>query len=174
MGWFDLGAGVFATIVVLAAAAAPKMQHHEAVNILLVDHDDAQVEHVGRAFRDADFRNPVRRARDGTQALQMLRGGAGHELVEHPRLVVLELRLPGMDGLRFLSEVRADVEIADTVVFVLTGSTDRKDVAAAYERNVAGYVMKSEQGTGLRGLVELLDAYCRAVELPGPQKVRRR
>lgn len=145
------------------------MQNHEAVNILLVIDDDDEVALIQRAFRDADARNPIHRAHDGAQALEMLRGG-----LEHPRLVLLELGTPGTDGLRFLSELRADAQLADTVVFVLSGSTDRKDVAAAYERHVAGYVSKSEQGDGFEGLLEVLDAYLRAVELPGPHKVARR
>lgn len=145
------------------------MQNHDTVNILLVDDDDVGVEHVQRAFREADVRNPIHRARDGAQALDMLRGG-----LEHPRIVLLELHVPDMDGLQFLSELRADAELADTVVFVFTGSTDRKDVVAAYERHVAGYVTKSEQGEGLGGLLQVLDAYMRAVELPGPHEVARR
>ena len=145
------------------------MQHHEAVNILLVEDDDAEVELVRRAFREAGVPNPIQRARDGAEALTMLRSGPGQASTEHPRLVLLDLRMPGMDGLQFLSEVRADEEIADTVVFVLSGSADPKDIIAAYERHVAGYVLKSEQGTGFVGLLEMLDAYWRAVELPGPR-----
>lgn len=100
--------------------------------------------------------------------------GDGEELLElmddfEPDLILLDLNMPRMGGLRFLDELRADPMLADSVVFVLTSSAEDNDRAQSYARNVAGYIVKSRAGGTLHGVADLLCAYAKTVRLPPPR-----
>jgi CheY-like chemotaxis protein len=136
------------------------------VTVLLVDDDDVDVQAVRRAFRRAKIANPVEVARDGLDALAMLRGENGHKPLEKPYIIILDLNMPRMDGLEFLTEIRKDPEHHDAVVFVLTTSKADEDRAASYDKNVAGYIVKSDVGEGFLNVINLLDCYWRIVLLP--------
>src|SRR5690606_24646767 len=101
-----------------ASTHTPMMQPNE-VTVLLVDDDDVDVEAVRRAFRKAKIANPVEVARDGLEALKMLRGGSPGRAVSKPYIIILDLNMPRMDGIEFLNELRTDPEHHDAVVFVL-------------------------------------------------------
>ena len=95
----------------------------------------------------------------------MLRG-SHHTPVRRPCLVVLDLNMPGMGGREFLTELRAGARLRDSVVIVLSTSADVADIRAAYEYQVAGYVVK-EIATGyLEGFTALLESYLYTVRLP--------
>jgi CheY-like chemotaxis protein len=138
-----------------------------AVTVLLVDDDDVDVKAVRRAFRKAKIANPVSVARNGLEALAMLRGTDGHQPLERPYIIILDLNMPAMNGLEFLEELRKDEELHDAVVFVLTTSKADEDRAASYDKNVAGYIVKSDVGDGFLNVINLLDCYWRIVLLPG-------
>jgi CheY-like chemotaxis protein len=138
----------------------------EVVSVLLVDDDDVDVMAVKRAFRKAKIANPLFVARDGVEALAMLRGEDGHDPVPRPYIIILDLNMPRMDGLEFLTEIRADPEHRGAVVFVLTTSKADEDRAASYDKNVAGYIVKSDVGEGFLNVTSLLDSYWRVVLLP--------
>ena len=138
----------------------------KTVRILIVDDDDVDAEGIERALGSARIGNPVSRARDGIEALEMLRGTAGKAPIPLPHLVLLDLKMPRMNGIQFLEELRKDKRLHDIIVFVLSTSVDEQDKLAAYERHVAGYVSKSKAGEDFLKLVDLLDHYWRIVELP--------
>lgn len=138
----------------------------QEVTVLLVDDDDVDVMAVKRAFRKAKIANPLLVARDGLEALAMLRGEDGHEAVPRPYIIILDLNMPRMDGFEFLGELRKDPKHHDAVVFVLTTSQADEDRAASYDMNVAGYIVKSDVGEGFLSVTELLDSYWRVVLLP--------
>ena len=138
----------------------------ETVTVLLVDDDDVDVQAVRRAFRKAKIANPVVVASDGLEALAMLRGEGGKEPIPRPYIVILDLNMPRMDGLEFLAELRKDPNHHAAVVFVLTTSKADEDRAASYDKNVAGYIVKSDVGEGFLNMINLLDCYWRVVLLP--------
>ncbi|MCA9623338.1 MAG: response regulator [Myxococcales bacterium] len=138
----------------------------EIVNILLVDDDNVDAMAVERAFKRAKIANPLHLARDGVEGLDMLRGKGGHEPLPKPYLIILDLNMPRMNGIEFLAELREDPNHRDAIVFVLTTSQADEDRAASYDKNVAGYLLKSKLGDGFLDLVELLDRYWRVVMLP--------
>ena len=135
------------------------------VNLLLVDDDDLDVMAMRRALTKARVANPVYVARDGLQALEMLRG-KGDNPVPSPRLILLDLNMPRMNGLEFLAELRDDKELKNSIVFVLTTSEDDDDIARAYESLVAGYMVKSKAGEDFVKLVGMLDHYWKVIEFP--------
>lgn len=135
-------------------------------HILVVDDDDVDAEGLERALIEAKIANPQYRARDGIEALDMLRGTNGKKPIPRPYIILLDLKMPRMDGFKFLDEVRADPHLRKSVVFILTTSQDEQDNLTAYEKHVAGYVAKSKAGEDFSNLVVMLDHYWRIVELP--------
>jgi DNA-binding NarL/FixJ family response regulator len=71
-----------------------------------------------------------------------------------------------MGGIETLRELRADPDLHDSIVFVLTTSRRDEDLVASYDLNVAGYMLKSEVGTEFLRLVQLLDHYWCLVQFP--------
>jgi CheY-like chemotaxis protein len=136
------------------------------VQILLVDDDDVEAEAIERSFRRKKIANPITRARDGEEALCVLRARGSDAVIRRPWMVLLDLNMPRMNGFEFLEALRADPMLLDTVVFVLTTSSADEDMASAYEKHVAGYIVKSNVGSEFQALASMLDAYWRIVELP--------
>lgn len=140
--------------------------NHKSVNVLLVEDNAIDREAVRRAFRKHRIANPIIDAVDGVAALEILRGTGDRPSLQRPYIILLDINMPRMNGIEFLEELRGDAELRDSVVFVLTTSKSDQDKMAAYDRHVAGYVVKSEVGAGFIELVGLLDHYWRVVELP--------
>lgn len=137
----------------------------EQVTVLLVEDDDVDAERVVRAFRKSGLPHPIRRARDGIEALEILRGETG-EPIERPYIILLDLKMPRMGGFQFLGCLREDRALADAVVFVLTTSRNESDRCRAYLQNVAGYIVKSRTSGDFVDVASMLDWYWRVVELP--------
>lgn len=136
------------------------------VQLLLVEDDDVDAEGVERALRKRRIANRIIRAVGGMEALEILRGGEGIPPLRRPFMVLLDLNMPRMDGLTFLKELRADPDLRDSIVFVLTTSDADRDKVAAYDANVAGYMLKSRVGEMFVNLIELLEPYWRYIEFP--------
>ncbi|MBD3648433.1 MAG: response regulator [Pseudomonadales bacterium] len=136
------------------------------ISVLLVDDDDIDRKTVRRAFRQLKIANPVHEARDGMEALAILRGTDGHARLETPYLILLDLAMPRMDGLEFLAELRNDEILNTALVFVLTTSKADEDRTAAYRKNVAGYIVKSDFGNEFMRVVEMIDHYWRVITFP--------
>lgn len=141
----------------------------KTVNVLLVEDNEVDVEAVHRAFRKHKIANPVHIARDGVEALEILRGEGGEAVLDRPYLILLDLNLPRMNGIDFLRELRRDARLKDSIVFVLTTSQNQDDQSASYSFNVAGYIVKGNIGRDFIGLVDMLDSYWRVVEFPPPR-----
>ena len=133
------------------------------VTILLVDDDSVDAEAVERAIRQKRVLNTVVTARNGLEAIEALREPGR---VPRPRFILLDLNMPRMNGLEFLKYIRQDPELKREVVFVLTTSSLDEDRVAAYDSNVAGYVLKDSVGNDFDELLSLINVYWRIVEFP--------
>ena len=136
------------------------------VTILLVEDDEVDVMAVRRALRDLKIANPLTRACDGIQALDILRGANGQSKLQPPFIILLDLNMPRMGGIEFLENLRADPELHRSVVFVMTTSAAEDDRARAYSKNVAGYVLKHDPGRSFIEAVSMLEHYWRVIEFP--------
>jgi len=116
----------------------------QALSVLVVDDDDITAELVERALRRVEGAFEVISAPDGVSALAMMRGRPGG--VERPYVVLLDLNMPRMNGFEFLDVLRSDPGLRDSVVFILSTSAADGDLRRAYERYVAGYMVKSRVG----------------------------
>jgi CheY-like chemotaxis protein len=139
---------------------------HRTITILLVDDDAVDVIAIRRSFWQLKIADPLIVARNGLEAQDMLRGDNGHEKLEGPYVILLDLNMPRMGGFEFLDELRRDPVLRRTLVFVMTASTATEDRERAYERNIAGYVLKPESGDGFAVAISALESYWRAIEFP--------
>jgi CheY-like chemotaxis protein len=136
------------------------------VKILLIEDDDGDTKLVQRAFKKALISNTLIRAVDGVEALEMLRGTNGREPIKGPFILLVDINMPRMDGLTLVRHLRQDERLKNTIVFILTTSKHESDMHAAYDLNVAGYIIKENAGVDFLELINLLGGYSRIVELP--------
>lgn len=115
------------------------MDEARPLRILLVEDNDDHAELVLRSLGDHHVLNQVTRAHDGAEALEFLRNRTHSEL---PDLMLLDLRLPKVDGLDVLSEVKSSDEWMGIPVVILTTSDAEKDLARAYKLKANAYVTK--------------------------------
>jgi len=135
-------------------------------SILLVEDDDVAAEAVTRSLDRNGVRFPVTWVQDGIEALTVLRGQSRGLRAERPRIILLDLNMPRMNGFEFLAALRADRTLQTEVVFVLTTSDADEDRTRAYHEQIAGYMVKSAVGPQFAKLSGLLLAYRGAVSLP--------
>jgi two-component system response regulator len=113
--------------------------------ILLVEDNPDDVELTRRAFRQSNFSNEIVVVRDGIEALQYLsdagssKGGAAAPL---PQLVLLDLKLPRMDGLELLERLRGNPKTKLLPVVILTSSTEPRDLVGGYSLGANSYIRK--------------------------------
>jgi CheY-like chemotaxis protein len=112
------------------------------VNVLLVEDDEVDVMTVRRAFRKGHITNPLYVANNGLEALNVLRGKSEHAMPPERRLILLDLNMPQMGGIEFLQVLRADQQLKEIPVVVLTTSNGDRDRLKAYNLNVSGYILK--------------------------------
>jgi len=137
------------------------------ISILLVEDDEVDVMNIQRAFKKNHITNPVHVAGNGLEALAKLRGTEGQEkLNPTPKIVLLDINMPKMNGIEFLTKLRADSELRAISVFVLTTSDEEKDRVAAYNMNVAGYILKPVEPGKFMEAVKALDVFWSLIELP--------
>lgn len=135
------------------------------LQIILVEDDDGDAKAVKRAFLQAKIANPIIRAVDGVEALSLLRG-EGEFVLNKPYVLLVDLNMPRMGGIELIRNIREDVDLCQTVIFVLSTSSSEEDKSAAYDLNVAGYILKETAGQDFLELSDMLDNYWKIVELP--------
>jgi CheY-like chemotaxis protein len=142
------------------------IHNSKPLSILLVEDDDGDAKALQRAFHKAKIANPIMRAIDGIEALDILKGVNGKAKPASPYLLLIDLNMPRMSGIQLVQAIRQDEILRPAVVFILTTSKREEDMMAAYDLNVAGYIVKETAGHDFLNLVSLLDAYWRIVEMP--------
>lgn len=148
-------------------------QSAKTLHILLVEDDEIDAEAVKRALAKKRIANPITVASNGLIALDRLRGTNGAEKLPRPFMILLDLNMPQMNGIEFLQELREDAELHDSIVFVLTTSNADQDKVAAYEKHIAGYIVKSQAGEDFMKVMNLVEFYYRYVEFPPGDRPQR-
>ena len=121
------------------------MSAQPEVEILLVEDNANDVELTLRALKARNLANQVFVARDGAEALEFFFGEQEHPLREigvTPRVILLDLKLPKVDGLEVLRRLKADERTRALPVVVLTSSREEPDIAAAYRLGANSYIVK--------------------------------
>jgi CheY-like chemotaxis protein len=112
--------------------------------ILIVEDDPNDVELTLTALTDYNLANEVVITRDGQQALDYLycRGEFSTRPTENPAVMLLDLKLPRVDGLEVLQQIKSDEDLKMMPVVVLTSSHEEKDLVRSYSLGVNAYVVK--------------------------------
>jgi two-component system, response regulator len=143
----------------------------ENCQILLVEDNPKDAKLTLHALRQGNLANAIEVARDGEEALDFLfcRGVcAGRSFENPPRLVLLDLKLPKVDGLEVLRAVKSDARTKSIPVVILTASREEKDLVEGYKLGVNGYIQKPVDFDSFRQTVKQLGMYWLVVNEPPP------
>jgi len=141
------------------------------VEILLVEDSQDDIELTLRALRQEKLANRIEVARDGEEALDYLfcRGPhAQRNFEQPPRIVLLDLKLPKVDGMEVLRAVKQDPRTKAIPVVILTASREELDLTNGYRLGVNGYIQKPVDFDGFRNVVKQLGLYWLVVNEPPP------
>jgi two-component system response regulator len=132
------------------------------VQILLVEDNPSDVNLTLHAFQKHKIGNRVKVVRDGAEALEYLFATgayAGRDVNHGPKLVLLDLKLPKVDGLEVLRRIRADPRTQIIPVVVLTSSREERDLAECYQLGVNSYIVKPVDFEQFTEVTRLLGMY---------------
>jgi CheY-like chemotaxis protein len=113
-----------------------------AIQILLVEDSPDDILLTEEALHDAKIANTLHSVMDGEEAMRFLRGEGEHAGAPRPDVMILDLNLPKKDGREVLREVKADPELRQIPVIVLSTSGAAEDILGAYDQHVNAYVQK--------------------------------
>lgn len=135
--------------------------------LMLVEDSPADVRLAQEVFRDAGFRHRLHVARDGEQALRMLRREGEHARLPLPDLVLLDLNLPRRDGREVLREVKGDPRLRQIPVLILSTSKAERDVVECYQSHANAYLVKPVDLEEFERLASMIrDCWLGMIQLP--------
>ncbi|MGA2679689.1 MAG: response regulator [Sedimentisphaerales bacterium] len=132
--------------------------------ILLVDDDNAEMVTVKRALKELNVPNELVHHLDGENALNYLRNNAQ----KGPCVILLDLNMPKMKGTDFLAAIKADAELKQIPVIILTVSNNEDDQTKCFDLCAAGYIVKPATYEEFIKAMDALDAYWTLSELSFP------
>jgi two-component system response regulator len=146
------------------------------MEILLVEDNPHDLELTLRALNKANFAGRIEVARDGEEALECVRREgrwADRESEPPPRLIMLDLKLPKIDGLEVLESLKGDPRTSAIPIVVLTSSQEQSDLQGCYQLGVNSYVVKPVAVEGFRAAVTQLGLYWLQLNrVPEPEATR--
>jgi CheY-like chemotaxis protein len=143
--------------------------------ILMVEDDPKDVELTLTALEEYNLANEVIVTRDGEQALDYLycRGEYKTRSSGNPAVMLLDLKLPKVDGLEVLKQIKSDGELRMIPVVVLTSSKEEKDMVASYKLGVNAYVVKPVDFHEFVNAIKELGVFWAVINEPPPGSVRK-
>ena len=144
-----------------------------AKTVLLVEDNPSDVALTQRAFAKCRIANELVVAEDGQEALDYLFGEgayAGRDTRDLPLVILLDIKLPRLDGLETLQRIRADERTRRVPVVILTSSKEQRDVATGYDLGVKSYICKPVDFAQFSAAIENLGLYWLVLNEPPPPK----
>jgi CheY-like chemotaxis protein len=138
------------------------MNEIDAVEILIVEDTPQDLELTLRALRKAKLSNHIHIARDGAEAIEFLFAEGPHvgrKVELTPKVILLDLKLPKIDGIEVLRRIKDDARTKSIPVVVLTSSKEQKDVVESYRLGVNSYIVKPVNFEGFAQAVQDLGMY---------------
>jgi CheY-like chemotaxis protein len=133
--------------------------------ILLVEDDDLDAMITKRSLDEIGITNPLIHKRNGEEALKYLTARPA----SMPRVLLLDLNMPKMNGIEFLEALRTDGALKDIPVVIVTTSLEAKDIARSLELGAASYIVKCSDYREFREAMAVIKSYLTA---PTPESVR--
>jgi CheY-like chemotaxis protein len=142
--------------------------------ILMVEDDSNDVDMTLTALEDYNLANEVMVTRDGAEALDYLycRGKFESRAGDNPAVLLLDLKLPKVDGLEVLRQIKSDDNLKMIPVVVLTSSHEEKDMVASYQLGVNAYVVKPVDFHEFVNAIKELGVFWAVINVPPPGSVR--
>ncbi|UNK48950.1 response regulator [Lysobacter sp. S4-A87] len=136
--------------------------------ILLAEDSHADAEMAIDALRDANLVNPIVHVEDGVEAMDYLhrRGRFADRPEGHPAVLLLDIKMPRMDGLEVLQQIRSDDKLRHTPVVILSSSREESDLAAGWNLGVNAYVVKPVDGDQFFQAVKVLGKFWAVINEP--------
>ena len=143
--------------------------------ILMVEDDPKDVELTLTALDEYNLANEVIVTRDGEEALDYLycRGNFTTRSSDNPAVLLLDLKLPKVDGLEVLQQIRSDEKLRMIPVVVLTSSHEEKDMVASYKLGVNAYVVKPVDFHEFVNAIKELGVFWAVINEPPPGSIKR-
>ena len=138
------------------------MNEANIVEILIVEDNQQDLDLALRALRKANLANRVHAARDGQEALDFLfceGPHSGRKIENEPKVILLDLKLPKVDGLEVLQRIKSDPRTKAIPVVVLTSSKEQNDVVESYNLGVNSYIVKPVNFESFSASVQSLGMY---------------
>ena len=147
----------------------------EPPTILIADDDPADIRLTGKAFASCASSHDFRSVSDGDELLDYLHH-RGRFSVDHaaptPRLILLDLNMPGRDGISALEEIKQDQALRRIPIVILTTSREERDIQRCYDLGANSFITKPESFDGWVGIARSLNQYWfNVVNLPGEPRL---
>ncbi len=138
------------------------MNPSHVIEILLVEDSLEDLELTRRALRNANLGNHIHVARDGAEALDFIfceGAHLGRQIEDTPKLILLDLKLPKVDGLEVLERIKGDPRTKHIPIVILTSSKEQADVVKSYQLGVNSYIVKPVNFESFTAAVQELGMY---------------
>ena len=148
---------------------------NELGRILIVEDDPKDVELTLTALEEYNLANEVVVTRDGEEALDYLycRGNFKMRTSDNPAVLLLDLKLPKVDGLEVLQQIKSDEKLKMIPVVVLTSSREERDMVASYKLGVNAYVVKPVDFHEFVNAIKELGIFWAVINEPPPGSIRK-
>ena len=133
-----------------------------SVTIIVAEDDDGHARLMERNLRRGGIINAIQRARDGVELLEELRGAARPA----PDVIFLDINMPRLDGFEVLGELKADPQLRNIPVIMVTSTDSQREVNRAYELGASSYVVKPVGVEAFIDRIRKLGMFLEVVELP--------
>jgi two-component system, response regulator len=148
--------------------------NNEHSNILIVEDNPNEVLLTIRSLKKHNLANNIVNVSDGQAALDYLFGEGGHQgrnVMEQPRVVLLDLKLPKLDGLQVLARIRADQRTKLLPVVILTSSQEESDLVQSYNLGANSYIVKPVEFENFAKSIYEIGLYWLLLNKPAPVKI---
>jgi CheY-like chemotaxis protein len=143
--------------------------------ILIVEDDQKDVELTVNALGEHNLANDIFIARDGVEALDYLyrRGAFAQEAEGDPIVILLDLKMPKMDGIQVLRQIKSDKNLQMIPVVILTSSRESQDLEACYQLGANAYVVKPVKFSDFIEAIRQVGIFWALINEPPPSNVRK-
>ena len=139
--------------------------------IILVEDNESDADIARRAIERSNPANTLVVVGDGLSAADMLLGSPGHPPCPRPRMMMIDINLPGLDGIELLTRIRSNPDLRDVAVVMVSSSTEERDIRKAYDRGCNSYVTKPIDIRALQSLYVSVTNYWTLTNIGCPKPV---